>query len=205
VRQNNRSHLLAGRVYLQPFGTYWLAESSVDAPDRPVLHVGVGARTGKQIRGRTAAGVVERADNQTAFNGEFAYKAPRLFATAEYFWMTDEQDNPVAGPDINSRGFHAQAGYMLLPRRLDAGVLFSRITPDSDVDDAEVSELRGVVGYYWQAHNLKLQADIGRIGFGSSFAELSARARQGLPGLGVRLVEGSLTDTQLRVQMQVAF
>ena len=110
----------------------------------------------------------------------------------------DEQENPVAGRTIDSHGFHAQASYMLLPRRLEAGVLFARITPDDDVDDAEVTELRGVVGYFWHSHNLKLQADIG--------GALSSRARQGLPSLGPRLVSGeSLTDTQLRVQIQVSF
>lgn len=206
VRQNTDSHLVAGRLYLQPLGPYSLSESAADAPGRPVLHLGVGARTGKQIRGRTAADIVEDADNQTAVNAEFAYKAPRFFSTAEYFWMTDEQDNPVPGPDIDSRGFHAQAGYMVLPRRLDVGVLFSQITPDTDVDDGEVNELRGVVGYYWQAHNLKLQADIGRLGYGSNFGALSGRARQGLPSLGPRLVTGeSLNDTQLRVQLQLSF
>ena len=120
--------------------------------------------------------------------------------------MTDEQDNPVSGPDIVSRGFHAQAGYMIRPHRLEAGLLFSRITPDSDVDDADVTELRGVLGYYWQSHNLKLQADVGQLGYGENFSALSGRARQGLPALGPRLVTGSsLHDTQLRVQLQLAF
>lgn len=206
VRQNTRSHLLAGRVYVQPLGTYSLSEGSSDPPERPVLHVGIGGRTGKQIRGRTTAGVVEDADNQTAFNGEFAYKAPRFYSTAEYFWMTDEQQNPAAGPDIDSRGFHAQAGYMLRPRRLEVGILFASITPDVDVDDAETTELRGVVGYYWQAHNLKLQADVGQVGYSENFGTLSARARQGLLAPGPRLVSGqSLHDTQVRVQLQIAF
>jgi hypothetical protein len=206
VRQNTRSPLLAGRLYVQPLGTYALSESSVDAPERPVLHLGLAARTGKQIRGRTTAGVVENADNQTAFDGEFAFKTPRFFSTAEYFWMTDEQDNPLDRTTIDSRGFHAQAGYMIVPRRVDVGVLFAGITPDTDVDDAGVTELRAVVGYYWQAHNLKLQADVGQVGYGENFTALSSRARQGLPSLGPRLVDGrSLTDTQLRVQMQIAF
>lgn len=208
VRQNTRSHLVAGRVYVQPFGTYSLSEGSSDmhAGDAPVLHVGFGARTGKQVRGRTASDVFEDADNQSAFNGEFAFKAPRFFTTAEYFWMSDEQDNPVAGPTIDSRGFHAQASYMLAPRRVEAGLLFARITPDSEIDDAEITELRGVVNYYWRAHNLKLQADIGQLGYGENFGAVSSRARQGLPSLGPRLVSGEkLTDTQLRVQMQVSF
>ena len=206
VRQNTRGPMYVGRVYYQPVGVYALSETSSDAGDRPVLHVGFGARSGKQIRGRTTIGVVEDADNQTALNGEFAYKSPRLYATAEYFWMSDEQENPIAGPTIDSRGFHAQAGYMLRPRRLEVGLLLARITPDADVDAAEVTEVRGVIGYYWQAHNLKLQADVGQLGYAENFETLSARARQGLPLRGPRLgTPGSIHDTQLRVQFQLAF
>ena len=131
---------------------------------------------------------------------------PRFYTTAEYFWMTDEQQVPAVGPDIDSRGFHAQAGVMAVPRTIEVGLLFARIDGDTDVDAAELSEWRGVVGYYWQAHNLKLQADIGQLGYGANFATMSSRARQGLPGLGTRLVAGrSLNDTQVRVQLQLAF
>jgi phosphate-selective porin OprO/OprP len=205
LRQNNRSHLLVGRLFVQPLGPYALSESSVEAPTKPVVHVGAAARSGKQIRGRTTTGVIEEADNQTAVNLEFAFKAPRVYSTAEYFWMTDEQRNPVAGPDIDSRGFHAQAGYFVVPKTVEVGVLYARITPDTEVDDAETSELRGVVGYYWQAHGLKLQADAGALGYGSRFSTLSSRARQGLTALGTRTSTGSFRDTQVRVQFQLAF
>jgi phosphate-selective porin OprO/OprP len=206
VRQNNRSQLWAGRVYVQPLGTYALSEGGGDAGPRPVLHLGAGVRTGKQIRGRTTAGIVEDADDQTAWNAEFAFKSPRVYSTAEYFWMTDEQANPVRAADVDSHGFHAQAGYMVVPRRIELGLLYARITPDRDLDDADLTELRGVVSYYWHAHNLKLQADAGQLGYGSRFGELSARARQGLPAPGPRLTTGqSLADTQVRVQMQVSF
>jgi phosphate-selective porin OprO/OprP len=206
VRQNTRAHLWAARAYFQPLGTYALSEGGSDAPERPVLHVGAGVRGGKQIRGRTSAGLFERADNQNAFNLELAFKAPRLFATAEHFWMSDEQENPLPGPTIDSRGFHAQAGYMVMPRRLEVGVLHARITPDTGQDDSAVTETRAVVSYYWQAHNLKLQADAGRLGFDDRFGALSARARQGLPSLGNRLVSGqAFADTQVRIQMQVSF
>jgi hypothetical protein len=139
------------------------------------------------------------------YNVEFAISGA-IQTTAEYFWMTDEQQIPTAGPDIDSRGFHAQAGVMPFPRKVDIGVLFARVNGNTDVDDAELSELRGVVGYYWQAHNLKLQADVGQLGYGANFAAMSSRARQGLPGLGTRLVTGrSLNDTQVRIQLQLAF
>jgi hypothetical protein len=95
---------------------------------------------------------------------------------------------------------------MLIPRRAEVGLLFASIDGNADVDDAEVTELRAVLGYYWQAHNLKLQSDIGQVRYGSAFTSLSARARQGLPALGTRLVTGSdLSDTQLRVQLTLAF
>jgi phosphate-selective porin OprO/OprP len=206
LRQNNRSHLWAIHGYVNPLGAYSPAESAVDAGDRGVLHLGVGVRGGDPIRGRTATGVFDNADRQTAVNVEFAYKRPRFYTTAECFWMTDEQQIPVSGPDIDSRGFHAQAGVMPIPRKLEVGLLFARVDGNTDVDDAEVSELRGVVGYYWQAHNLKLQADAGQLGYGANFAALSSRARQGLPALGTRLGTGrSLNDTQVRVQLQLGF
>jgi hypothetical protein len=206
IRQNNRSHLWVVRAYFDPLGVYSPSESATDAGETGIVHVGVAARGGKQIRGRTAAGVIEDADDQTAFNVEFAYKRPRFYTTAEHFWMTDEQQVPTAGPDIDSRGFHVQAGVMPMPRRLELGVLYGRITGDTDVDDADVSELRGVFGYYFQGHNLKLQADAGRLAYGANYSTLSSRARQGLPTLGTRLVPGqSLADTQVRVQLQLAF
>lgn len=206
VRQNNQSLLWAGRVYVQPLGPYSLSEGAADAGNKPLLHLGIGGRTGKQIRGRTGPGIVEDADNQTALNAELAFKGARVFSTAEYFWMSDSQDNPIAAGDITSRGFHAQGGYMVLPKRAEVGLLVARITPDTNVDDAEVTELRGVFGYYWHAHGLKLQADIGRLGYGERFSALSSRTRQGLPSQGPRLVSGrSLTDTQIRVQLQLAF
>jgi phosphate-selective porin OprO/OprP len=205
IRQANDTHLLVGRVYLQPIGAYALAETSVDAPEKPVLHLGAAIRSGKQIRGRTAPGIVEDPDNQTAMNLEFAFKGPRLYSTAEYFWMTDEQENPSEGRDIDSRGFHAQAGYMVVPKQVDVGLLYARITPDTEVDDAATSELRGVFGYFWQAHGLKLQADVGALEYESQFSTLSARARQGLTLLGARTSTGAFRDTQVRVQLQLAF
>ena len=206
VRENTEALMWVARAFYEPLGPHTLSESSVDAGDKATLHVGVAARGGKQIRARTTTGVVENADNQPAIDLEFAFKGRRLFSTAEFYWMTDEQSNPVAGPDIDSTGFHVQGGYMLVPQRVEVGLLYAWIDADTDVDDAALGEWRAVFGYYWQAHNLKLQADAGQLRYDSAFSSLSARARQGLPALGARLVGGqSLSDTQLRVQMQLAF
>ena len=209
LRQNNESHLWAARVYFEPLGAYSPAEGSsdVEAAAAPVVHLGLALRGGKQIRGRSAATAVEDPDNQAAWNLAFAFKAPRFYSTAEYFRMTDEQENPATGPDIESQGYHVQAGYMAIPRRLEVGLLYAWIDGHTDVSDATVNELRGVAGYYWQTHNLKLQADVGQVGYGSNYATLSPRARQGLPALGTRVggTARELSDFQVRVQLQLAF
>ena len=206
VRQNTNAHLWVARAYVQPLAPYTLSESAVENADRPALHVGVAVRGGKQIRGRTQSGIVEDADDQSAVGAEFAFRMRRLYSTVEYFWMTDAPRTPLAGRDITSRGLHAQAGFMLVPRRLEIGALYARVDPDTDADDATVRELRGVAGYYWQGHGLKLQADAGGVTYGARFASLPSRARQGLPSLGTRLASGvSLSDLQVRVQLQLAF
>lgn len=206
LRQNNRSHLWVARVFVNPFGAYALSESAVDATDKPILHLGAGVRGGKQIRGRTTTGVFDNADDQKAYNVEFAFRHRRYYYTGEYFWMTDEQRVPTTGQDIDSRGYHLQGGFMAVPKRVELGVLIAGIDGNADVDDAAVTEVRGVFGYYFQGHNLKLQADAGQVGYGARYATLSSRARQGLPSLGTRLVSGrGLADTQVRVQLQLAF
>jgi phosphate-selective porin OprO and OprP len=206
LTQTNQAHLLAGRLFFNPLGPYVLAEGALDGVAAPVLHLGVGARTGKQIRGRTTPGIVEDPDNQTAFNVEFAWKRARFFSTAEYFWMTEEVENPVSGPDVNSRGYHLQAGYMIVPRTTEVGVRYAAVEGDTGRRDAAVHEVRGVFGYFWRAHNLKLQADIGQVRYDAGYAGLSSRARSGLPALGARLVSGQrLADNQVRIQMQVGF
>lgn len=206
IRQNNQVPLVAGRVFVNPWGAYGLAEGATDAPARPVLHLGVGARTGKQIRGRSPGGLVEDPDNQTAVNGEFAFKASRFYSTAEYFWMREQQQNPVAAPDFDSRGFHVQAGAMLAPRTTEVGIRYAEVEGNTGLGDSTVREIRGVVGYFWRAHTLKLQADAGQLRYDAGYAALSSRARQGLPSLGTRLVTGEeLADLQVRVQLQVAF
>ncbi|MBA3885683.1 MAG: hypothetical protein H0X67_08110 [Acidobacteria bacterium] len=204
--QNTQSHLWAGRVFLNPLGVYALSESAVGAAPRPLLHLGAGVRGGKQVRGRTATGVVQEADNQTAANVEFAFRHQRLSSTAEYFWMTEEQQNPVVGPDLTSRGFHAQAGYMVVPRTTELAVRYAAVTADTSARESTVYEVRAVAGYFWHEHNLKLQADVGQLRYEAAYGALSPRARAGMPSLGTRLVSGQrLADTQIRVQMQVSF
>jgi phosphate-selective porin len=206
VRQTTKSPLWAGRVVFQPLGAYALSEGAVDGAEKPIVHVAFAARSGAQIRGRTPPGVFEHADHEGAYDVEFAIKTGRFYSTAEHFWMMDEQDNPVSGPDIDSRGYHAQAGWMLVPRHVEAALRVSAVQGDTAIDDASLVEWRVALGYFWSGHSLKVQGDVGQMRYGRNFAALSSRARAGLPALANRLVSGqAFADGQFRVQMQLAF
>ncbi len=206
VRQLNRSHMWATRVFFNPLGEYNISEGSSDAGDSPVLHLGFAARGGEPIRGRSRLEVFRDTDNQSAMDVEFAFKSRRLYSTAEFFWMTDEQQNPVSGRDIDSNGFHAQLSFMPVAPLLEVGVRYSEISPDTQVDGAQLQEVRAVANYYWRAHNLKVQGDVGQVIYGESFGSLSSTARAGLPSIGNRLVRGQrLSDTEFRLQFQLLF
>ena len=86
--------------------------------------------------------------------------------------MTDEQQVPAVGPDINSRELTRRLASWRF-RAPSRSASFSRASTAADIDDAELSG-KGVVGYYWQAHNLKLQADVGQLGYGANFATMSS-------------------------------
>jgi hypothetical protein len=206
IRQLNRAQIWVARFFVDPIGVYALSEGSSDAGDRPILHLGFAARGGEQIRARAPVTVFQKPDNETAFDIEFAFKSTRFYSTAEFYWMNTQQENPAADADLESSGYHAQASVMLVPRKVEVGIRYAEIDGDNAVDDAKLREVRGVVGYYWQAHNLKLQADIGQIRFGRNFSTLSPVARSGLTGLGNRLVRGEeIADTEFRMQFQLTF
>jgi hypothetical protein len=171
--------------------------------------VGLAARTGEAQKGTDApTGVLifEDPNDETAFGLELAWRNARFSAAGEYFLMSNERvDPPPALPDVDSNGFYVQAGFMALPA-LEVGVRYAAVEPDEDVDDAGMTEVRLVAGWFWRGHNLKLQGDIGQVETEAGFAGLSSIARRGLPSLGTRLVTGQdLTDRQVRLQLQLAF
>ncbi len=218
--QDDEGLMYAGRVVWDPLGEYKLSESASDHPEEAVLHFGLSGRTGEATRGLIDPGIFEDPPNETAFGFEAAWKWERLFATGEYFTMTNETLDLSAvdpndpntfglvsdGPDVDSTGLLAQIGVMVVPKEVEVAVRYAQVDPDEDTGDDNVTEARVVFGYYWNRHSLKFQADAGTITWGENFSGIASAARRNLPSLGGRLVSGEeLTDKVYRVQMQVSF
>ncbi len=210
--QEDNGFLYAGRVYYDPLGEYKLSEGAQDNPDKHVLHFGLAYRTGEVAKGNVvpsgtpALVIFQNPNNESAYGLEAAWKYRRFFALAEYYGMTDEQKNPTAARDIDSRGYHAQFGVFVVPKKLELALRYSQVDPDSETDDDNVAETRIVCGYLLKGHNLKFQLDAGQIHYDAGYGGLSSLARRNLPSLGTRLVEDvAYNDRQYRGQLTLAF
>ena len=209
--QEDQKLLYGARVWIDPLGEYKLFESANDDSSKHILHIGLAYRGGEVMRGTATAGVFESPDNETAIGFEAAWRWQSLYALGEYFTQTDAQSNPASGPDVDAQGYNLQFGVMVVPLYHELAVRYAEVEPDKRVDDARQTEWRLAYSYYIKGHNLKLQTDIGQIGYGANFASLSSLAlRNVAPAYDQtkRLVAEpgtALTDNQLRIQLTVVF
>ena len=210
--QEDQSQMYAARVWIDPLGEYKLFEAANDATQKNILHIGLGYRGGEVMRGTATTGVFEDPDNESAANLEIAWRWSRLWAMAEYFMQTDEQQNPLpVGPDIDANGWHVQFGVMVQPTQHELAIRAAEVEPDDSIVDAKQQEIRLVYGYYIKGHNLKIQADLGEVTFGKNFSTLSAFAlRSVTPSLDPLKRLGTLPgtefkDKQARIQLTVDF
>ncbi len=71
-------------------------------------------------------------------------------------------DKKTTGLGDRAMGWYAQAGYMITPK-IGLAVRYSQYDPDRAKTSDLQSEQIGAVSYYFDKHNLKVQADVGNI------------------------------------------
>jgi phosphate-selective porin len=126
-----------------------------------------------------------------SFVVDMAFKWMGAFAQAEYFW--GQAAGQVSNIHVNAQGYYVQAGYTVLPKRLELAMRYSYLDPNWNLTNNLQTEVIGAVSYYFNNHNLKLQADIGNIHNSGALAT---------PVPGVR---ESTDNMQYRLQATVAF
>jgi len=203
-RQDDKNVLYAARVWVDPLGEYKLTEGTSENPEHNILHFGLGYRGGEAGRipdfmvPATQTGIIfEDADDQKAYNVEFAWKWHRLFATAEYFGQTSENENPPpATADVDAAAYHAQFG-VGVGEHLEFGARYAEVDSNTDVDNDKLKETRAVGTYYIKGHNAKVMLEIGQLAY-------EALA----PGRGTRLASAAgqeVKDKSARLQVQLLF
>src|SRR3990167_8408635 len=77
----------------------------------------------------------------------------------EYFVMTEDPESD--GDTVDSDGFFTQAGYFVIPKKLEVAARYSLLDPNNYVSDDFGREYALGVNYYFRAHRSKIQADYG--------------------------------------------
>ena len=91
----------------------------------------------------------ERVDVGT-YGSDAAFKWRGFSAQGEYFGKAEGQN---LGRTVHSRGFYGQAGYFLLPKKLEVAARYSSVDPNRDKSEDLQIEVTGAVSCYSQGHN----------------------------------------------------
>jgi phosphate-selective porin len=209
--QNNMA--LLAHLQINPLGAFGYSEGDPQFSQKPLFTVGGSyymntlqktapatfetnnngyANTTTGWLGRNAAvfNAIEQVEIDS-FVVDTAFKWMGAYAQAEYFWGQGTGD--ITNTHVNAQGFYAQAGYCVLPKRLELAMRYSYLDPNRNVTNNLQTEVIGAVSYYFNNHNLKLQGDIGNIHNSGAFVN---------PVTGLR---ESTDNMQFRMQATVAF
>ncbi len=199
------NNALAVRLVANPSGNVPYSEADLGQSAKPL--VSVGASYFRNSLKKTSSTAFETANPGYAASTGWLGKGVSTFATNEvvdidmfgadiaFLWkglsfqaeyLEGHAEGQTSGSTLRARGMYAQAGYFLIPRKLEAAARYSYVDPKrSAVNDIQ-AEAQGAVSWYFYDHNLKLQADYSNI-----HKQIS--------------VNTSADDKQVRVQAQVVF
>lgn len=138
-----------------PFGEYdYYDETDVSYTDKLKATIGAsvvfnGKDNDKKLKNTdTTLGVVD-----------LGVKYRGLSWNNEYFVRTENPESD--GDTVYSDGFYTQAGYFVIPKKLEVAARYSMLDPNNDVSDDLQKEYTAGLNYYFRAHRSKIQADVG--------------------------------------------
>jgi phosphate-selective porin OprO/OprP len=179
-RNDNDDLQYNARLQWAPFGDPKYSEGDFESSDRPLFAIAGGYEA--NTREVAASGTALAHQNEqtiVAVDGVFKYKGFSLFAE-----MFDrENDRNLGFSDFDDEGYVIQAGYFVIPKKLEVALRVAELDPNSDLGDNERTENGIGFGWFLNKHNHKLQAD---------FRELEDKAK-------------NAKDRELRVQYQLIF
>jgi phosphate-selective porin len=175
-------HMLTGRVDINPFGAYKMDEAGWTS-DKFQLNIGGSVAREKVTDADVGTAfdtdndVMDKAldlDSLNAASFTAAYGSDLTWmlwtANLNATWMGASfagefyhlNADPDLGTDWDADGYYVQAGYQLIPKKLELGLRYSKIdsTDTNASEKFDKSELQFGANYYFVNHNLKLQSDV---------------------------------------------
>ncbi|WP_298273557.1 porin [Geobacter sp.] len=170
--RSTNDNAIAARIEFNPFGYLKKSEADLEMTKKPLLSFGADYYRNKFVKGESnntsfygkwlEKGAIFAANEKVEVNtasADIAFKWMGASAQAEYFWAQADGD-AAAKTTQRAHGFYAQAGYFIIPKHLEAAVRYSYVDPNRDKTQDLRTETQGAVSYYFNKHNLKLQADV---------------------------------------------
>ncbi len=190
--RNTNDNLFVARFAVNPFGDVPYSEADLEGSRKPLLSIGanyfrntlnktttagvatldntisnyaVASNNGWLGKGFNKTGFAAANDkiDVDSFGADLAFKWMGLSLQGEYFLGQAESKFTPLRHLLRAQGYYVQTGYMIIPQKLEAAFRYSYLDPDRDVADNHIIETIGAVSYYFNKHNLKLQADVGNI------------------------------------------
>ncbi len=202
----DNNNMFSSRVVINPFGVMANDEPDLAISKKPLLSVGANyLYTNIKYPGGSPAGnssnnlgfanqkqflpTVASTNEFNNYGFDAAFKWMGLSVQGEGIFL--QANNDVAHKVTRTLGYYAQAGYMITPE-LGLAFRYSYYDPDRDVSNDLQTEQIGSVSYYFNKHNLKLQADV---------ANLHDQAGYSVSQTGNKPYD----DMQYRFQAQIIF
>lgn len=187
--RNTNDNLFAARFAVNPLGDMAYSEADLEDGKKPLLSIGANyfmntlnkttPATGPALdsianyatssgwvgkNALAAAGSkfasIDKIDVES-FGVDLAFKWLGVSLEGEYlFGQAESQYTPLKNL-LRAHGFYVQTGYMIIPQKLEVAFRYSYLDPNRDAANDNVVETIGAVSYYFDKHNLKLQADVG--------------------------------------------
>lgn len=154
-RNDNDDYQYNARLTFQPFGDVKYSEGDLESSDRPLF--AIAGQYEINERPVAAAGTAPAHNTEREIVGADAvFKYKGFFLYGEWFDSTNDRDLLA---DFDDGGFVAQAGYFVIPQKFELAARFAQIDPNNDRDDDEQEERGVAIGYFFNKHAHKLQAD----------------------------------------------
>jgi len=186
IISGNNNNSVAARVAINPLGELAYNEADLETSTRPLVSVGTNYFYDRVqfTRGANAAASAFELTNQNfmSSNGwltsgnaftrgiqsekvdvhlygvDAAFKWMGAYAVAEY--LLGQAEGTDSGALLRAHGYFIQAGYCVLPKKLEVAGRWSYMDPDRDTANDLRTEVGGAISYYFNKHNLKLQGDV---------------------------------------------
>ncbi|MGR3177389.1 MAG: hypothetical protein ACUZ8E_04975 [Candidatus Anammoxibacter sp.] len=169
-RNDNNEHLWIIRASYSPFGIYSYDESDLEYSESLKAHISASIAFDSvddvtveldDIVFVTAGGIdiiqnTVTADevDRTQVAGEFGFKYRGLSLISEYYWR---KQSGISDVNLIDYGFFVQAGYFLIPKKLELAGRYSLVEFDDELEKDSLKNAAIGVNYFFNGHQSKLQ------------------------------------------------